>query len=48
MAGAGTRTEIAAGALTAPGGVAIDRNGVFYVTNNAIYSDLGEVLRITE
>jgi len=42
----GTRTEIAEGALFAPGGVAIDSNGTLYVTNNSIFSGSGQVLRI--
>ena len=44
----GTRTELAAGALTAPGGVAIDRDGALYVTNKSIYSDAGEVVKIQQ
>jgi hypothetical protein len=42
----GTRTEIAAGALFAPGGVAIGSDGALYVTNNSIFSGTGQVLRI--
>ena len=42
----GTRTEIAAGALFAPGGVAVGSDGAIYVTNNSIFSGTGEVLRI--
>ena len=42
----GTRTELAAGALTAPGGLAIAKDGAIYVTNNSIYSGIGQVLRI--
>lgn len=42
----GTRTEMAEGALFAPGGVAIGTNGALYVTNNSIFSGTGEVLRI--
>lgn len=42
----GTRTEIAAGALFAPGGVAVRSDGAFYVTNNSIFSASGQVLRI--
>jgi hypothetical protein len=42
----GTRTELAAGALTAPGGVAVARDGTLYVTDNSIYSGIGEVLKI--
>jgi hypothetical protein len=42
----GTRTELAAGALTAPGGIAIGPDGSLYVTNNSIYPGIGEVLRI--
>jgi len=42
----GTRTELVPGVLTAPGGVAVGSNGDLYVTNNSIYSDIGEVIRI--
>ena len=42
----GTRTELAAGALTAPGGIAVAKDGTLYVTNNSIYSGIGQVLRI--
>jgi glucose/arabinose dehydrogenase len=44
----GTRTEIAAGALTAPGGVAMGRDGALYVTNRSIYSNAGQVLQIRQ
>lgn len=43
----GTRTEIADGQLTAPGGIAVGKDGALYVTNNSISSGIGEVLRIT-
>jgi len=42
----GTRTELVPGALTAPGGVAVGSDGALYVTNNAIFSNTGEVIRI--
>jgi hypothetical protein len=42
----GTRTEIAAEMLTAPGGVAVGADGALYVTNNSIYNGIGQVLRI--
>lgn len=42
----GTRTEIAAGMLRAPGGIAIDGDGALYVTNKSLNATLGEVLRI--
>lgn len=42
----GTRTEIAAGELFAPGGVAVGKDGALYVTNNSIFSGAGQVLRI--
>ena len=41
----GHRTELAAGRLTAPGDVAIARNGTVYVTNRSVMPD-GEVLAI--
>ena len=44
----GTRTEIAAGMLTAPGGVAVGNDGALYVTNNSISSGIGQVLRIEQ
>lgn len=43
----GTHTTIYSG-LFYPGGVAFDRNGVAYVTNNGILPGVGEVLRITQ
>jgi hypothetical protein len=42
----GTRTELVPGVLTAPGGIAIGGDGALYVTNNSIYSGIGEVIRI--
>jgi hypothetical protein len=42
----GTRTVIAAGLLTRPGGVAIGPDGALYVTNRSISAGLGEVIRI--
>jgi hypothetical protein len=42
----GTRTEIAAGLLTAPGGIAIGSDGALYVTNRSTSATLGAVLRI--
>ena len=42
----GTRTELVPGALTAPGGVAVGSDGALYVTNNGIFSNTGEVIRI--
>ena len=41
----GTRTEIAAGLLIAPGGVVV-RGGSIYVTNRSTSSTIGEVLKI--
>lgn len=46
IAADGTRTEIAAGLLVAPGGIAIDKRGSVYVTNNSIFAGTGEVLRL--
>lgn len=42
----GTRTELLDDVLFAPGGLAIDRDGTIYVTNNSISSGTGEVIRI--
>ena len=42
----GTRTEIAVDELFAPGGVAVGKDGALYLTNNSIFSDAGQVLRM--
>lgn len=42
----GTRTEIAPGTLTAPGGVAVGDDGRIYVTNNSTSGSAGEVVMI--
>ena len=42
----GTKTEIAKGRLTAPGGLAVTRDGTIYVTNKSTTIGGGEVLRI--
>ena len=42
----GSRTELLDGVLFAPGGLAIDNDGVIYVTNNGIFSGTGEVIKI--
>jgi sugar lactone lactonase YvrE len=42
----GARTELAPGALFAPGGVAVGADGNLYVTNNSIFSGSGQVVRI--
>lgn len=44
----GTRTELAAGMLVAPGGVVVGSDGALYVTNNSISSGTGQVLRIEQ
>ena len=44
----GSRTELATGMLTAPGGVAIGSDGAVYVTNKSIFTGSGEVIRITQ
>jgi hypothetical protein len=43
----GARTELAAGQLTAPGGVAVGSDGAIYVTVNSIFSGSGAVVKIT-
>jgi hypothetical protein len=40
------KTEIAEGALTAPGGVVVNKHGTIYVTNFSVSIGGGEVLRI--
>jgi hypothetical protein len=42
----GTRTELLDGVLFAPGGLAIDKQGAIYVSNNSIFSGTGEVIKI--
>jgi hypothetical protein len=42
----GQRTELATGRLTAPGGMAVARDGAIYVTNKSILAGGGELLRI--
>jgi len=42
----GVRTEIAAGQLTAPGGIAIGADGALYVTNSSVSPVAGQVLKI--
>jgi hypothetical protein len=42
----GTRSEIAAGELTLPGGVAVANDGVVFVVNGSVFPNDGEVLRI--
>jgi hypothetical protein len=44
----GTRTEIAAGQLFMPGGIAIASDGTLYVTNWSVLPGGGQVLRIRE
>jgi len=42
----GTKTELAPGRLTLPGGVAVGRTGTIYVTNQSVSVGGGEVLKI--
>ncbi|HZO53181.1 MAG TPA: ScyD/ScyE family protein [Bryobacteraceae bacterium] len=44
----GTRSELAAGQLIAPGGVAVGSDGSLYVTVNSVYPGTGAVLRIKQ
>lgn len=43
-----SKVELAAGALQAPGGVGVARNGTLYVSNLSISPEDGQVLRITQ
>lgn len=45
-AGTGVKTEIASAGLWAPGGLAVASNGTFFVSNNSVWADTGEVLRV--
>ena len=42
----GTRSELAAGELVAPGGVTIGPDGALYVTDHSVFAGSGRVLRI--
>ncbi len=44
----GTRTELADGLLSAPGGVAVGPDGAVYVTNKSTSAGGGEVVRIEQ
>jgi len=44
----GTRTELAAGQLFMPGGLALDSDGTIYVTNWSVLAGGGQVLRIQQ
>ena len=44
----GVRTELAAGQLSMPGGLAIASDGTIYVTNWSVLAGGGQVLRITQ
>ncbi len=46
MAADGTRSEIAAGALISPGGMALGRDGSIYVSRFATLPGAGDVVRI--
>lgn len=46
IGGKGRRTELAAGRLTFPGGLAVGPDGAIYVTNKSVFAGQGEVLRI--
>jgi hypothetical protein len=48
VASDGTRTEVAPGHLTTPGGIVFGDDGAIYVTNNATSPGGGQVLRITQ
>lgn len=42
----GTRSEIGVGSFFAPGGLAVSADGTVYVTNNSVFSGIGEVVRV--
>jgi hypothetical protein len=44
--GQGNQTEVASEGLTAPGGVAINAAGEIYVSNNSIWPEIGQVLKV--
>lgn len=44
----GTRSEIAAGQLILPGGVAVANDGAVFVVNGSVFPNEGELLRIVE
>jgi hypothetical protein len=44
----GARSELAAGQLILPGGVAVANDGALFVVNGSIFADAGELLRIVE
>ena len=44
----GTKTELAAGQLSMPGGIVVGDNGTLYVTNWSVKAGGGEVLRIQQ
>lgn len=43
----GTQKEIVIPGLVAPGGMTVSRSGAIYISNNSVFSDIGQVLKVT-
>lgn len=43
----GTQKEIVIPGLVAPGGLTVSRSGAIYISNNSIFSDIGQVLKVS-
>lgn len=44
----GTQKEIVVPGLVAPGGMTVSRSGAIYISNNSVFSDIGQVLKVTQ
>lgn len=42
----GTQKEIVVPGLVAPGGMTVSRSGAIYISNNSVFSDIGQVLKV--